>query len=118
MAKSPERQLFRVIFQNQGKVFEVFARQVSHGNMFGFVEVEDLVFGEKSTVIVDPSENALRQEFENTKRFFIPMHSVIRIDEQEKTAGLRPRVVPMDPAAEGGEARVVPIYTPPKGFGG
>ena len=117
MAKTPERQLYRVIFQNQGKVFELFARQVSHGTMFGFVEIEELVFGEKSTVIVDPSENALRQEFENTKRIFIPMHSVIRIDEQDKSSSLRPRVVPMEPSAAG-EARVTPIYTPPKGFGG
>lgn len=120
MAKSTDRRIYRVIFQNQGKVFEIFARQVSHGSLFGFVEVEELVFGEKSTVIVDPGENALRQEFEHTRRVFIPLHSVIRIDEQEKSAATRPRVVPMENGngkAEEGHSKLTPIYTPPGPFG-
>ncbi len=118
MAKSSDRRLYRVIFQNQGRVFEVYARQVSQGSLFGFVEVEELVFGEKSSVIVDPSENALRQEFENTKRFFIPLHSIIRIDEQEKSAAARARVVPMEQSSGAPEPKLTPLYPPPKGFGG
>ena len=46
--------------------------------------VEDLVFGEKTTVVVDPSEERLQREFEGVKRSYLPMHSVIRIDEVEK----------------------------------
>ncbi|MDH5177908.1 MAG: DUF1820 family protein, partial [Gammaproteobacteria bacterium] len=48
--------IFKVIFHNQGKVFEIYARKVGHGSLFGFIEVEELIFGEKSTVVVDPSE--------------------------------------------------------------
>ena len=38
--------IFKVIFHNQGKVFEIYARKVGHGAMFGFIEVEELIFGE------------------------------------------------------------------------
>src|SRR5262245_54929494 len=76
--------IFKVLFVNQGKVYEVYARKVGHGNMFGFIEVEELVFGERSTVVVDPSEERIKAEFEGVKRTYLPLHSVLRIDEVRK----------------------------------
>ena len=76
--------IFKVVFVNQGKVYEVYARKVSHGNMFGFIEVEDLVFGERSTVVLDPSEERIKSEFEGVKRSYLPLHCVLRIDEVKK----------------------------------
>ena len=76
--------LFKVSFVNQGKIYEIFAQQVSQSSMYGFVEVEELVFGEKTSLVVDPSEERLKDEFSGVKRTYIPMHSVIRIDEVEK----------------------------------
>jgi len=76
--------IFKIIFMNQGKVYEIYARSVDQGVMFGFVEVEELVFGERSSVVVDPSEEKIKTEFESVKRTYIPMHAVIRIDEVEK----------------------------------
>ncbi|HKQ84241.1 MAG TPA: DUF1820 family protein [Steroidobacteraceae bacterium] len=73
--------IFKVAFANQGKVFEIYARKVSHGSLFGFIEVEELIFGERSAVVVDPSEEKIKAEFEGVKRTFLPMHSVLRIDE-------------------------------------
>ncbi|MDB6088458.1 MAG: hypothetical protein JWN85_1242, partial [Gammaproteobacteria bacterium] len=48
--------IFRIMFVNQGKIYEIYARKVSHGDLFGFIEVEELLFGERSTVVLDPSE--------------------------------------------------------------
>ncbi|HVY23726.1 MAG TPA: DUF1820 family protein [Steroidobacteraceae bacterium] len=76
--------IFRVVFANQGKVYEIYARKVSHGALWGFVEVEELVFGEKSSVVVDPAEERVKAEFEGVKRTYLPMHSVLRIDEVRK----------------------------------
>lgn len=76
--------IFRIMFVNQGKVYEVYARKVGHGNMFGFIEVEELVFGERSTVVLDPGEERVKGEFEGVKRTYLPLHSVIRIDEVKK----------------------------------
>ncbi len=76
--------LFKVSFVNQGKIYEMFARQISQSSMYGFVEIEELVFGEKTSLVVDPAEERLKDEFSGVKRTYIPMHSVIRIDEVEK----------------------------------
>lgn len=76
--------LFKISFVNQDKIYEVFARQVDQSEMYGFIVVEELVFGENSTLVVDPSEERLKSEFNGVKRTYIPMHAVIRIDEVEK----------------------------------
>jgi hypothetical protein len=76
--------IFKVVFVNQGKVYEIYARKVSHGTLLGFIEVEELVFGERSAVVVDPSEERIKGEFEGVKRTYLPMHSIIRIDEVRK----------------------------------
>lgn len=68
----------------QGKVYEIYARSVSQGSLFGFVEVEKLVFGERSKVVVDPGEERIKAEFAGVKRTYIPMHAILRIDEVEK----------------------------------
>lgn len=85
----PAKPLFRIAFVNHGKVYEVYARKVGQGAMLGFVDVEDLVFGERSTVVVDPSEEKLSTEFSGVRRFHVPVHSVIRIDEVEKRGTAR-----------------------------
>jgi hypothetical protein len=76
--------IFKIMFVNQGKVYEVYARKVSHGSLFGFIEVEELVFGERSSVVLDPGEERIKAEFSGVKRTYLPMHSVLRIDEVKK----------------------------------
>lgn len=83
------KQLFRIVFVNQGKVYEIYARKVGQGEMLGFVAVEGPVFGARTSVVVDPSEERLRDEFAGVKRFHVPMHSVIRVDEVEKQGPAR-----------------------------
>ena len=76
--------IFKVQFLNQGKVYEVYARKVSHGSLFGFLEIEDIVFGERSSVVVDPGEERIKADFEGVKRTYLPLHSVLRVDEVKK----------------------------------
>lgn len=85
----PQRSIYRVSFVNQGNVVELYARQVSQGSMWGFVEIEEIVFGERSRLVVDPSEDRLRTEFEGVKRAYVPLHAVLRIDEVEKEGPAR-----------------------------
>jgi hypothetical protein len=79
-----KKHLFRVVFMSQGQVYEIYAREVGHGAMFGFIEVEEMVFGERSSLVVDPTEERIKSEFEHVKRTYLPLHSIIRIDEVEK----------------------------------
>lgn len=76
--------IYKVTFLNKGKVYELFVRQVFQSDLYGFIEVEDYVFDEVTQVVVDPSEEKLKNEFAGVRRSFIPMQSVIRIDEVEK----------------------------------
>lgn len=77
-------QMYKVLFHNQGQIYEVYARAIYQSDLYGFIEVEDYVFGTRSKMVIDPAEDRLRNEFEGVQRSFIPMHAVIRIDEVEK----------------------------------
>ncbi len=76
--------IYKVIFVNQDKVYELYAKAIYQSEMYGFIEVEQFVFGENSQLIVDPGEEKLKTEFASVSRSYIPMHSIIRIDEVEK----------------------------------
>ena len=76
--------VFRINFLNQGKVYEVYAKRVQQGELYGFVEVQDLLFEDSSALLVDPSTERLRSEFKGVSRSIIPIHAIIRIDEVEK----------------------------------
>ncbi len=79
-----EKHIYKIIFINKDEVYEVYAKSVYQGDMYGFVIIEDFVFGEKSSIVIDPGEDKLRSEFEGVKRSFIPMHEIIRIDQVKK----------------------------------
>lgn len=81
MAKNP---VYRVVFINNGKTYEVYANHVDQSSLYGFVQIEGLLFNERSGLVVDPGEEKLKAEFEGVSRTNIPMHAVIRIDEVEK----------------------------------
>ena len=103
--------IFKVLFLNQGKVYEVYAKKVTHGSLFGFIEMEDIVFGERSSVVVDPNEERIKTEFEGVKRTFLPLHSVPRIDEVKKQGTAKIT------ALEGGNVTPfpMPVYSTPAG---
>jgi hypothetical protein len=110
MKTQDKKRTYRVLFVNEGKVYEIFAPRVSHGAMFGFVEVEGLLFGERRSVVVDPAEERLQTEFAGVERTYIPMHAVIRIDEVEKKGTSKIHAVD----DKQGKIHQLPIYTPVK----
>ncbi len=76
--------LYKVVFLNQGKVYELYSRGVSSSGMMGFVEVSDLVLDTGEGVVVDPVEERMREEFGDVETLHLPMHSVIRVEEVRK----------------------------------
>lgn len=75
--------VYKIIFYNQGEIYELYARDIYQSEMYGFIEVEEFIFGESDQVIVNPGEEKLKNEFSSVKRSFIPLQAVIRIDEVE-----------------------------------
>lgn len=104
--------IFKVVFVLQGKVWEIYARKVGQGGLFGFVEVEDFIFGERSSVVVDPTEERIKAEFAGVRRTYLPLQSVLRIDEVKKQGvsritaweGGNVTPFPMAPVPPGGES--------------
>lgn len=79
-----EKRLYKVIFLNSGKVYELFAKEVSSSGLWGFVEVSGLVFETGDGLVVDPTEEKMRQEFEDTQVLHLPIQSLLRVEEVEK----------------------------------
>ncbi len=92
------KRIFKVLFHTQGQAYEVYARNIYQSDLYGFIEVEEYLFGERAQLVIDPAEDRLRSEFEGVERSFIPIHSIIRIDEVEKQG------VPKITDAAGGSA--------------
>ncbi len=105
-----DKKVFKVIFLNSGEIYEIFAKSVSQSDIYGLLNVEELVFGERSKVVIDPSEERLQSEFSGVKRTFIPLHSIIRIDEVEKEGVGKIIETNSDKVAQFPN----PTYTPPK----
>ena len=104
--------LYKVLFYNEQKVFEVYVKDVFFFFLYGIVVLEGFIFGERNTVVVDPAEEKLKTAFEGVTSTVVPMHSIIRIDVVEKQG------VSKIKEAGSGSGNVAqfpsPIYTPSK----
>ena len=104
-----EPAIYKVIFFNQGQVFEMYAKQIYQSDLWGFLEIEEFVFGERSQLVVDPSEEKLKNQFEGVIRSFVPMHSIVRIDEVERLGTAK-----ISEAKGGGNVMPFPMPMPEK----
>ncbi len=78
------KELYRVRFVNDDKIYELYAKQVYQGDLYGFIVIEDIIFSDNQSIVVDPSEERLKDEFAGVTHTHIPMHRVIRIDQVAK----------------------------------
>ena len=102
-----DNQIYKISFTNQNEVYEIYAKHVFQGDLYGFVVAEDFIFGEATTIVVDPSEEKLKSEFAGVKRSFIPMHEIIRIDQVEKRGTAKILPLPGNkPGQQSGTARI------------
>lgn len=103
--------LYKVTFLSNGKVYELHARQVSASEVWGFTAIADLVFdADGASLVIDPIEERLRDEFANTKVLHLPMHAIMRIEEVRQRGQLAIR-----DAATG--EKITPFPLPPKARG-
>lgn len=104
----PAKKLYRVAFLHHGKVYELYCTSVASSSLWGFVEISGMVFDTADALVVDPTEEKLRAEFENVNVLHVPMHSVLRVEEVRK----RGQAVIRD--SESGE-KVTPFPLSPPG---
>ncbi|WP_133127335.1 DUF1820 family protein [Legionella nagasakiensis] len=105
-----KKTLYRITFSHLDAIYEIYARKVCESDMFGFLEVEDFVFGETTSLVVDPAEERLKIEFNGIQRTFIPMHSVFRIDEVNKRGVAKVR----DKSSDSSKISMFPVRGKPQ----
>lgn len=76
--------IYKIVFIQIGEVYEIYAKSIYQSDMYGFIEVEEYIFDQNSQIVVDPSEEKLKTEFKGVKRSYIPIGSIVRIDEVDK----------------------------------
>jgi hypothetical protein len=107
------KKLYKVTFLSEGKTLELYAHQIASSALWGFTEVSDIVFERQGEgMLIDPTEEKLREEFKNTRVLHLPMQCIVRVEEVEKKAPLAIR------DAATGERVVMPFPVAPPHRGG
>lgn len=102
------KKLYKVTFLHLGTCYELYARHVASSSLWGFTEIGELLFEPAGEgLLVDPTEERLREEFKDTRILHLPMQSIIRIEEVERKGSLAIR-----DAADG--QKVTPFPMPPR----
>lgn len=102
------KKLYKITFLSQGKMLELYARHVGSSALWGFTEIAEIVFDQAGDgVVIDPTEERLREEFGNTKVLHLPIQCIVRVEEVEKRGPLAIR------DAASGEKVVTPFPMAP-----
>lgn len=102
--------IYRVSFHNNGKLYQLHAQQVgSAAQLYGFIEVSELLFGEHTAVVIDPAEERLKDEFSGVQRLLLPLHAIVRIEQVERRG--QNKILEID----GTISNVMPFPPPPGG---
>lgn len=81
---SEKQPLYRIQFINNGERYELYVRELSQSGLFGFIEIGDFVWDNHTSLVLDPTHEKLKSEYAHVNRTYIPLHSVLKIDEVKK----------------------------------
>jgi hypothetical protein len=82
------KKLYKITFLSQGRALELYARHVDTSALWGFTQIGEIEFEHSESIVVDPTEEKLREEFKDTKVLHLPMHCIVRIEEVENRGPL------------------------------
>ena len=62
-----------------------------------FITITDLVFEVNSGVVIDPTEERLKSEFEGVRTLHIPIQNVLKIEEVEQKKSCKIKALKFQP---------------------
>ena len=71
--------LYKVKFIQQEVVVELIAKYISEESLMGFIEIEDIIFPGSGEPFA--TDEKYREEFFGIERCYLPLHTLLRIDE-------------------------------------
>ena len=76
------KKLFKIQFLDSKKeILTIHASKINTSSLLGLLEVEDIVFVNSSEILLTPADDKVRIEFKDVERTFLPVSSIIRVDE-------------------------------------
>jgi len=76
------KKLFKIIFVDEDKKIQtIHSSKLNPSSFLGLVEISDIVFLDKSEIIIAPDDGDLKNKFKNVERSYIPLNAIVRIDE-------------------------------------
>lgn len=106
-----KKKLYKITFLSQGKSIQLHAHRVASSALWGFTEVGELVFDPPGEgLVVDPTEERLREEFKDTTVLHLPIQAIVQVEEVERRGTLAIR-----DAASGDKITPFPIMPPKSG---
>lgn len=76
--KSP---IYRVKFIINQSEYNVYVKHCQSSHLFGFIELGGFLWDQHTQLVLDPSHEKLKAEFDGVESTQVPIHNIIRIDE-------------------------------------
>ncbi len=77
-----KKKLFKIKFIDDKKeVKTIHSNKLNPSSFLGLIEISEIVFMETSDILITPDDDKIRKEFKDVERTFLPINSIIRIDE-------------------------------------
>ena len=77
---SDKNPVYRVHFQTENRSYSLLTRSVRESELFGFIEISEIIFEDINRLIISPEDEALRKEFAKVESISIPHQYLRRID--------------------------------------
>lgn len=76
--------IYRVTFSQGEQICQLYSRFVLEESLIGFIELDELIFDEQKYLDVEQGDSIsseMKQQFQGVERTYIPVNSILRIDE-------------------------------------
>ncbi|MCA1926980.1 MAG: DUF1820 family protein [Calditerrivibrio sp.] len=68
-------------YDSKKEIFTLKAKSASPTSFLGLIEISEIIHKEESSILITPEDDKSRIEFKNVNKTYIPIGSIIRIDE-------------------------------------
>lgn len=76
------KKLYKVQFIDEKKEVKIIhANHVNPSSFLGLIEISDIIFIDSSDILINPDDEKIRKEFKNVEKTFLPIGTILRIDE-------------------------------------
>lgn len=73
-------------YDSKKEIMTFFAKKLNPSSFLGLIEVSEILFMD-SEIIINPDDEKVRKEFNGVSKTFLPLNTIVRIDEIDQNRG-------------------------------